>query len=119
MNPETYRSEPQRRVETFTIERGFLVRSVTPRYGKPYVHRCAKAVFDLVLEAIEGCEEGTTTPKVWGTYDLPASQVVVAFAFLKERGCVEVSGKRTYPKRAMREDALTEWHALEEKGSGS
>ena len=45
--------------------------------------------------------------------DQPCTQVSIALAFLKERGCVETVGRRSYAASAtLHEDALAEFHYL-------
>jgi hypothetical protein len=49
-----------------------------------------------------------------GLPDVPCTQAAVALAFLKERGCIDVRRKRSYPASAILvEDALIEFHALD------
>jgi len=59
-------------------------------------------------------EEGVTTNELWSTLpDLPCTQISIALAFLKGRGCVETSGRRSYAaSTTLCEDALTEFHYL-------
>lgn len=106
------------RVDTFTFDRaGNLLRRVTPRRGKPYEHRCTQQVFETVAHAAsEAAEHGFTLQEIAQREDLPSTQVAVAIAFLKERGCIEVAGRRSYPASSdVYIDAMIEWHALREQ----
>jgi len=107
------------RTDTFTFDRaGNLVRSVIPRTGKPYEHRCTRQAFETVAHASgELTEQGFTLEEIAQREDLPFTQVAVALAFLKERGCVETEGRRSYPVSSdLYIDAMIEWHALREQG---
>ena len=107
------------REETFTFDRGALVRQVVPRRGEPYEHRCTLETFTEVAHAVaEAGDDGATIDTIVAASDLPFSQVAVALAFMRERGCIEpVHGRRHVASSAIVvEDALTEWHALREKG---
>ncbi|MBZ0171918.1 MAG: hypothetical protein K8E66_06025 [Phycisphaerales bacterium] len=109
------------REETFTVDRsGALVRSVVPRRGEPYQHRCLFETFRSVAYAIdEAAGEGFTLEEIVEAEDLPSSQVATALAFLKERGCVVTEGRRSFAAGpGAFEDAMTEYHALREKPEG-
>ena len=109
------------RDETFSVDRaGALCRSVVPRRGRPYVHRCEPASLETVAHAIdEALGKGVTLEEVAAAEGLPHTQVAVALAFLKERGCVAVEGRRSYAAGGCAHlDAMTEYHALREKPEG-
>lgn len=107
------------RAESFAIEDGFLVRRVTPRRGRPYEHSCSEQFFKDVAYAIE--QLGATAfngESIRAAIDAPFTQVAVAMAFLKERGCIVPARERKHRAAGdgVYEDALIEWHALREKG---
>ena len=86
--------------------------------GRDYVHRCTRDIFRNVAFTIEeqaaapgSC--GTTLEELVAAMDAPFTQVNVALAFMKERGCVEVRRRRTYPASdAVYEDAMIEFMYL-------
>jgi hypothetical protein len=109
------------RDESFSVDReGALVRSVVPRRGEPYQHRCFPGTFEAVAHAADrAAGEGFTLEEVVEAEGLPFSQVATALAFLKERGCVITEGRRSYAAGpGAFEDAMTEYHALREKPEG-
>jgi len=100
-------------IEIFDIERDHLVRRVVPRRGKPYDHRCPLASFEEVAHAAEDMRTGITLERIRAATDLPFSQIAVAIAFLKERGCLSHEHGRTHAAPAgLHLDAMTEYHAL-------
>jgi hypothetical protein len=107
-----------RRVDEFSVEDGCLVRSVVPRRGRPYVHRCPLPAFEQVAYAVEEAgDDGFTLETLVEVEDLPFTQVAVALAFLKERGIVETRFRRNYAASvAAHLDAMTEYWALAENG---
>ncbi len=110
------------RDETFSVDRaGALCRSVVPRRGRPYVHRCELGSFEKVAHAIdEASDKGCTLEQIAAAEGLPHTQVAVAMAFLKERGCVVVEGRRTFPAcSGVHIDAMIEFHALAGQASGA
>ena len=110
------------REETFNIPFDSLVRRVVPRKGAPYEHTCTKQVFDDVAFAIEELGTGTFTgEEIRAAIDAPFTQVMVAIAFLKERGCIVPADRRRHHAAStfVYEDALIEWHALREGSPGS
>jgi hypothetical protein len=105
----------------FAVPRGRLVRHVRLRDGRGYTQQCTLAVLEQVAGLVEARgEAGVTTPELWTALpDLPCTQVSIALAFLKDRGCVEMSGRRSYAASATGyEDALTEFHYLEHVEGG-
>ena len=106
------------RDETFAVLDGHLVRTVTPARGKPYEHRCPLASFEKVSHAIdEAGGDGFTLETLVECEGLPFTQVAVALAFLKERGCVTTRYRRNYATAdCVHLDAMTEYHALAENG---
>lgn len=110
------RRSPVDERQTFTIERGHLVRTVAKPDGRTYSHRCSLASYKAIAHFIEEhAGQGVTTGMLWEAVpDVPCTQASVAVAFLKERGCLEVRQRRMFPtSRFFFEDAMTEYHALE------
>ena len=103
-----------KRDETFHIDRtGMLVRSVIPRRGKPYEHRCPLDTLKAVSHRFDEHGEGDTVESIAEALDTPITQVGTALAFLLERGIVEVHGRRNCPATIdVYLDAMTEYHAL-------
>lgn len=104
------------RYEEFDTESGALRRSVIPRRGDPYVHRCEREMFVAVLHAIDERRGDTFTyEEIRDALSAPASQVAAAVAFLRERSCIVPGGKRR--NRAATADAyldgMIEFLALE------
>jgi hypothetical protein len=109
------RSRQNRQVR-FELERGRLVRHVELAYGRAYTHRCSLETFQEVVWYVdEHAKDGVTTGELWDALpDYPATQLSVAFKFLKERGCVETRGRRSYPASdILFEEAMVEFHAME------
>jgi hypothetical protein len=81
---------------------------------RSYTHRCSRDIFRDVAHTIqERAAGGATLEELVEAMDAPYSQVNVALAFLKERGCVEVRRRRTFPASAwVYEDAMTEFMYL-------
>jgi hypothetical protein len=99
----------------FTVRHSQLVRHVRLRDGRSYTQQCMRQVLDQVAWLVEARgEAGVTTPKLWAALpEWPCTQLSIALAFLKDRGCVETSGRRSYAASAtVYEDALTEFHYL-------
>ena len=107
-----------KRDETFRIDRtGMLVRSVVPRRGKPYEHRCPLDTLKAVSHRFDEHCEGDTVETMAESLDVPMTQVATALAFLLERGIVTVEHRRNFPATIdVHLDAMTEYHALREKG---
>ncbi|HED53829.1 MAG TPA: hypothetical protein ENJ00_06470 [Phycisphaerales bacterium] len=105
------------RSETFRIDRnGMLVRSVVPRRGKPYEHRCQLETLKAVCHRFDEHGEGDTVETIAEALDVPITQVATALAFLLERGIVTVEHRRNFPATIdVHLDAMTEYHALREK----
>ncbi len=109
--------------DTFSIEDGLLVRRVVPsatsrRESKPYVHTCTQQVFEEVAHAVDELAGGTFTGEsIRETIDAPFTQVMVAMAFLRERGCIGTARgrKNAAASTVVYEDAMLEWHAMREK----
>ncbi|MBC6953075.1 MAG: hypothetical protein DYG93_13660 [Leptolyngbya sp. PLA2] len=109
------------RTESFAVEDGLLVRRVTPKRGAPYEHRCPLDAYGAVAHAVDDAGGAPITgDEIQRATDLPFSQVATALAFLKERGCVVPAHGRRHkaaPGNAgVHLDAMTEVHALREKG---
>lgn len=110
---------PDQRDENFSIEDSTLIRRVVPRRGAPYEHRCDKDSYEAVAYTIDELgDEPFVLDDLRARTGVPWTQVAVALAFMKERGCVvPVHGrKHRAAGRTVLEDAMTEWHALREKG---
>jgi hypothetical protein len=108
------------RTESFSVVDEHLIRSVIPARGKPYEHRCPRSSFEEVAYAIDELNrEGRTftLEELVEITDLPSSQIAVALAFMKERGCVVTQWRRNSGAcSCLFEDAMTEYWALAEKG---
>lgn len=105
------------RTETFSIDRsGALVRSVIPRRGKAYEHRCTLETLEAVCHRFDEHGEGNTVETIAEALDAPMTQVATALAFLLERGIIEVRARRNFPATIdVHLDTMTEYHALREK----
>jgi hypothetical protein len=79
-----------------------------------YLHRCSRDTFREVAFTIEeNAAGGMTLEDLVAAMDAPYTQVNVALAFMKERGCVEVRRRRSYPASAqLYEDAMIEFMFL-------
>ena len=115
------------RQESFAIDAsGALVRSVVPVRGEPYQHRCDKAVFEAVAHLAQEARQPFTIEDLHGAANaVPGTnatwtQVAVAYAFLRERGILVPAGRRRHAVAGADAylDAMTEYHALREKGPG-
>jgi len=106
------------RVESFSVDRaGLLVRSVTPRRGKPYEHRCRLASLEAVAHRFDEFGEGDTVETLADAIDEPVTQAATALAFLIERGIVERVGRLNFSASIdVYIDTMTEYHALRAKG---
>ena len=99
----------------FEVEHGMLVRHVARPDGRGYTQRAALTVLKEVCYYLEArTQDGATSPELWdGLPELPATQISVALDFLKERGCVVIRCRRSYPaSNFLFEDAMIEYHAL-------
>ena len=101
------------RIVTFDVVDDHLEMKVVfpDTLGRDYVHRCTRDIFREVAFTIEEqAAGGTTLEELVAAMDAPFTQVNVAFAFMKERGCVDVRRRRTYPASdALYEDAMIEF----------
>ncbi len=105
----------------FEVRRGRLVRHVALTNGRGYAQHCTLEVLDQVAWVVEERgENGVTTNELWESLpDLPCTQISVALAFLKDRGCVAVEGRRSYAaSTTLYEDALAASHYLAYAASG-
>lgn len=110
------RAQPVDERQSFTVELGHLIRTVAKPDGSTYSHRCSIASYKAVAHFIEEhAGQGVTTGAIWeAAPDVPCTQVSVAVAFMKERGCLTVRHRRMFPaSRFFYEDAMMEYHALE------
>ena len=109
------------RDETFTVTENILIRAVTPARGTPYQHTCDKDVFESVAHAIDELNGASFTyEEVRQSIEAPFTQVAVAVAFLRERGCI-VPAQRRRSVAATNDvylDAMIEFHALAEEKPG-
>lgn len=105
------------RTETFSIDcSGAMVRSVIPRRGKAYEHRCTLDTLKAVCHRFNEHGEGDTVETIAKAINVPITQVATALAFMLERGIVTVEHRRNYPATIdVYLDAMTEYHALREK----
>ena len=113
-------ADPQ--TESFSIADGDLLRSVVPRRGKPYEHRCPLAAFEQVAYAVEELGDGGGTIHELVAHEAASGRyvsftnVAVALAFLRERSIIDVRRRRNYPATTnVHLDAMTEFHALAEE----
>jgi len=107
------------REESFSIRENILIQSVKPARGTPYDHTCDQETFENVTHAIDQLGGGSFTgEEIREELQAPFTQVAVAIAFLKERGCIVPSvRKRSVAATSdVHCDAMIEWHALREKG---
>ncbi len=111
-------SMPLGSVESFAVDReGFLVRSVIPARGAPYEHRCSLDTLTAVSNEVSDLgDHGFTGEELARRLGRPFSQVATAVAFLRERGCIEVCGRRNFVPRGNDAylDIMVEYHALRE-----
>src|SRR5262249_32014779 len=100
---------------SFEVQRGRLVRRVRLKDGRTYAHYCMPGVLKEVTHCVEERgDAGVTTGELWTALpNYPCTQISVALEFLKDRGCVEISQRRSYASSAtLCEDVLTEFHYL-------
>ena len=106
---------------TFGVEDGCLVMSAVARGGTPYRHACPLESFVLVAHELDAAgQQGITREQVHDRTKIPWTRINVAITFLFERSIVERFGRRgrlyVPASGTVVEDALTEYHALREKG---
>lgn len=103
----------------FQVLDGHLVRTVTFPDGRSYTHRCGLKEYELVAHALAETPaqgDGSCLEAIATAEDLPHTQVNVALEFMKERGLVDVRGRRCYPATTDTYlDAMVEFHALAER----
>lgn len=104
--------------EVFDVRHDVLSRSVAPSRGRPYEHCCTRETFVAIARHIDASGSASITiDTLYATLALPHTQIAVAIAFLKERGCLVVARRRSYAAtRAFFEDAMCEYHSLEHFG---
>ncbi len=111
-------SRHRNRVVTFDVVDDHLEMKVgfPDAPDRNYVHRCTRDTFREVAFTIEEhAAGGMTLEDLVAAMDAPYTQVNVALAFMKERGCVEVRRRRSYPASGqLYEDAMTEFMFLAE-----
>lgn len=106
------------RTESFRVDAdGNLVRSVVPRVGSPYEHRCTILAFKRVCQQFDEHGEGDTVETLAAAAQIPITQAATALAFLLERGIVTNERRRNFPATTdVYLDGMTEYHALRETG---
>ena len=119
---------PRQLNETFIVDgpSGVLLRRVVPKRGTPYEHACTKQVYEDVAGAIDCLELAAFTLEsiiatIGGGIPArtpPCTQVAVAIAFLKERGCIVPARGRKHVAASddVYLDGMIEYHALREMG---
>ena len=117
---EAMQPPADQRVETFTVTEDVLTRSVTPAPGRgdPYQHTCDLEVYEAVAHAIDELDGASFTyEEIRQRINAPFTQVSVAIAFLKERGCIVPAQRRRSVAATdhIHLDAMTEWQARREK----
>lgn len=81
----------------WSVHDGVLQRTVTSRDGRTYVHRCSRQVFEEVCFYIEEHpKQGLTMNTIADAIDAPYTQVNITLELLKERGILDVRGRRSY-----------------------
>lgn len=105
------------RAESFRVDTdGSLVRSVVPRVGSPYEHRCTMWSFKRVCWRFDEHGEGDTVETLAAAAQIPVTQAATALAFLLERGIVATERRRNFAAtNDVHIDGMTEYHALREK----
>jgi len=109
------------RAESFRVDRdGCLVRSVVPKRGEPYEHRCTRWAFKRICWRFDEHGEGDTVETLAEAAQIPVTQAATALAFLLERGIVTTEHRRNYPASIdVHLDGMAEYHALLEGAPGS
>jgi hypothetical protein len=110
--------------ERFRVDRaGNLVRAVEPKRGKSYEHRTSREAFERVAWAADEIgADGITQDKLVQRTGLPSTQVSVALAFMKDRGCILTKHRINFPapgnkgQGRLYSDAMIEFEALADKG---
>jgi len=106
-------------IEHFRVDdQGALVRTRVSNDGHRYEHRCSLETLRAVAHHFDGRDSGQRTlNQIAGAERVAWTQAAVALAFLKERGIVERRGDSNHAASAdCYLDAMTEYHALREKG---
>ena len=101
----------------FEVRHNHLVRTVMGADGRSYAQRCSQETYTAVADAAQSAgADGVTIASLVAALGAPFTQVNVALEFLKERGCVEVHFRRSYPaSNFVFEDALLEFYALKQQ----
>ena len=107
------------RVETFEVINDHLIRKVAPRRGTPYEHRCPSEAFAQISYAAEELGQRGFTLQSLVEYERNAGRyvtftnVAVTWAFLRERGILDVRYRRNYAAtNSVHLDGMIEFHAL-------
>lgn len=103
------------RVDNFTVDRdGCLVRSVVPKVGKAYEHRCTYPAFKRVCWRFDTHGRGDTIETIAAAENIPITQADVAVAFLIERGSIIRERRLLWPQTIdVFLDGVAEYRALE------
>jgi len=106
-------------IEHFRVDdQGALVRTRIGTGGHRYEHRCSLETLRAVAHHFDGRDsDQRTLNQIAGAERVAWTQAAVALAFLKERGIVERHGDANHAaSNDCYLDAMTEYHALREKG---
>jgi len=106
-------------IEHFRVDAdGALVRTRISTGGHRYEHRRSLETLQAVAHRVDGRDsDQRTLNQIAGAERVAWTQAAVALAFLKERGIVERRGDSNHAASAdCYLDAMTEYHALREKG---
>src|SRR5687768_2660863 len=106
-----------RTVSYSVTDDGSLRRTIQLSDGKAYTHHCTRAVYEAIAYAMED-GQGHTGQALSRLLNEPFTQVDVAFQFLKDRGVIETRHKRRSlaASKCVYEDAMIEYHALQDRG---
>ena len=106
-------------IEQFRVDdQGALVRTRVSTDGQRYEHRCSLETLRAVAHHFDGRDsDQRTLNQIAGAEQVAWTQAAVALAFLKERCIVERRGDANHAASGdCYLDAMTEYHALREKG---
>lgn len=106
-------------IEHFHVDdQGALVRTRISADDHRYEHRCSLETLQAVAHHFDGRDsDQRTLNQIAGAERVAWTQAAVALAFLKERGIVERRGDSNHAASGdCFLDAMTEYHALRDKG---
>jgi len=104
---------------TWAVRDRQLQRCVRQADGRSYTHTCTLPVFEEVAWFIQDHPEtGVSSYDLWKLRpNLPFTQINIALAFLTRVGCVQRTGKKSYPaSNTLYEDAMEGFYYLAEEG---